>query len=425
MATQTTFDLTQSQRGGIYVWQPPGKNFRIELKLSVVDGLVLGIMRGFGAVPRKGVEVGGILLGTYSGGASPVVRIDDFEPFPCQHRAGPAFDLASEELQSFRQAVEHWEQRPDQPRYVVGFYRSHLREGLSLSEVDLAMYDAFFPDPKDVVLIVKPFATKPSVAGFFFREDEAVQSESSHLEFPFRRRELSEQIQKAAEVSQPAAAPPRGIVAPPPARSGAEADETDGRLAALRDRRPPLKEVVQPPPAIPPAPAAQTAPLKEAARTPEAAAEVPPVEPPGFVSTILEPFPAEPVESPRRKYGLAAAALLLGLFGGIALSNWGPPLFRFAGSGEPYSMKLSAGVEGGLLQVRWDRKAAAIRDADSGALTIDDSGRISVVKLTNEQLRSGSVTYQHNSPKVKLRLEVTAGGNHSVSEALEPGLPAM
>ena len=420
MATQTTIDLTFPQREGAYVWQPKDKNFRIEIELGAVDGLVVAIMRGFGAVPRKGVEVGGILLGSSSGVARPVVRIDGFEPFPCQHRRGPTFELTPDELQAFRQTVERWQRRADQPRHAVGFYRSHLREGLCLSEMDLAMYDAFFPEALDVALIVKPFATKPSIAGFFIREQDAVRSESSYLEFPFRRRELSEQITQTFEAPQIAA--PSERLAPAPRHETKPGDGT-GRLGALRDQIAPSKEATLPSVAPPASLAPEPPTPREISQAPEWKAGLPSFEPVPAAPTMEPPLRAE-AQPILRRYGLAAAGLVAGLIGGIALTNWGPPALRFAGA-EPYALKLSAGVEGGLLQVRWDRKAAPIRQARSGTLTIDDSGKVSQVKLTTEELRNGSVTYQHSSPNVTLRLDISAGENRSLSERAEARLPAQ
>ena len=76
---------------GYFVWQVPGQPVVVHLRLDVVDRMGADILRGFGAVPKRGAEVGGVLIGIdRSPAMSPLVRIEDFEPIPCTLcRAGP------------------------------------------------------------------------------------------------------------------------------------------------------------------------------------------------------------------------------------------------------------------------------------------------------------------------------------------------
>jgi hypothetical protein len=77
---------------GFYVWEAPGKSRSIQLKLDVVDRLRQDVMRGFGAVPRRGAEVGGILLGT-AAGAGLAVRVEDYVLVPIEYKCGPPHRL--------------------------------------------------------------------------------------------------------------------------------------------------------------------------------------------------------------------------------------------------------------------------------------------------------------------------------------------
>jgi len=199
-------DAAYAPTPGVYTWQAPGKPLAIQLEHEIVDRLLSDVMLGFGAAPRRGVERGGILLGSVTVDDYPVVRIEDFEPILCQHVTGPSYILSEEEQQQFQAAVEQWQPGPDKRVYAVGFYRSHTRAGLGLSVEDLSLYSRLFPNPYEVALLVKPFATRPSVGAFFFRENGNIRSESSYLEFPFRRRELS----GAADSQPDATAAPDG-----------------------------------------------------------------------------------------------------------------------------------------------------------------------------------------------------------------------
>jgi hypothetical protein len=48
---------------GYYVWEVPGKPVAVHLHLDVLDRIASEVMRGFGAVPKRGAEVGGLLIG--------------------------------------------------------------------------------------------------------------------------------------------------------------------------------------------------------------------------------------------------------------------------------------------------------------------------------------------------------------------------
>src|SRR5262249_42211937 len=72
---------------------------------------------------------------------------------------------------------------------VVGFYRSHTRDGLYMDEADLSVAQHYFPDAGNVFLLIKPFASRTSIGGFFFWENGEINRQSSYLQFPFHREE--------------------------------------------------------------------------------------------------------------------------------------------------------------------------------------------------------------------------------------------
>src|SRR5215217_4124799 len=89
-----------------YLWQPPDKPFTVELALDVIDRMNVEIMRGFGAVRRRGTEVGGLLLGRIEPSADHTfVSVDDFEPVPCEYAFGPSYILSPQDLQLLRKSL--------------------------------------------------------------------------------------------------------------------------------------------------------------------------------------------------------------------------------------------------------------------------------------------------------------------------------
>ena len=86
----------------MYVWEPPGKTISVRLNLDLVDRMQQDVMRGFGAVPKRGAEVGGVLLGRAAPGEKLVVTIDDYELVPIQYKRSPSYLLSEEDAQAFQ-----------------------------------------------------------------------------------------------------------------------------------------------------------------------------------------------------------------------------------------------------------------------------------------------------------------------------------
>ena len=85
-----------------YVWKPAEKSISVQLQFDVVDRVLLEVMRGFGAVPKRGAEVGGILLGTAElQGDRIVVNVEDSEAVDCDHASGPSFILSEDDRVAF------------------------------------------------------------------------------------------------------------------------------------------------------------------------------------------------------------------------------------------------------------------------------------------------------------------------------------
>ncbi len=371
---------------GYYVWEPAGKSVVVRLHLDVIDRVLQEVMRGFGAVPKRGAEVGGVLIGTIErDGEQTVVKIEDFEPVECAYKRGPSYLFADEERATFEEAVRKWQPDESREAYAVGFYRSHTRDGMSLAEEDVQLMDECFPSPAHVALLIKPYGTKVSTAGFFFRENGVFQ-ETTPLEFPFRRRELTGEE-----------APPR---------------------RAMIERRP--REIRQARPARPVAPISVDEPDEEehpAARQTG----------PAYAVTL-------PSKSRLRSaiwIPLSFVFLLFGVALGMMIS-----LTRAPGRSEAADFSLGLAVakadqdsvvqsanganESGFnLSVKWDRSAAPVRAAQRGVLEIEDGKYTKSVDLDTAQLSNGGIIYRNSSATVRFRLTVYPLTRVSVTETAE------
>src|SRR5690348_7637215 len=81
-----------------YLWEVPGKPVSIQLHFDVIDRLTPEILRGLGALKRRGAEVGGLLLGRTEPGSPRKITIEDFEPVPTEYLTGPSYNLSARDL---------------------------------------------------------------------------------------------------------------------------------------------------------------------------------------------------------------------------------------------------------------------------------------------------------------------------------------
>ncbi|MEP7364133.1 MAG: hypothetical protein ABI972_12830 [Acidobacteriota bacterium] len=378
---------TGIDRTETYLWELPEKGITIRFDLDVVDRLLAEVLRGFGVIPKRGIEIGGVLLGEY---VEPgVVHVTDYETVACQHSRGSSYLLSPEETQRLRGVCDRWLSNPGGHSTVIGLFRSHTREGFHLTVEDVDLMDRMVPDPAAVMLLVKPYATRVSVGGFFFREDGGIQKmDAPYLEFPFRRRELAGE---GPEQSAPA-------------------PEIDGTMAA--------------PPSTPRSPASELSfggynQGDKAAMTQTITSE----QTYGLAGAQVES--TEGGQKKRSRTGwvwipLSFIFLLLGVVLGfqVALSV-GSKLPSGLRPPDPFAMNLVASPSGNSVHVRWDRNAPAIQNAPRGVLHIQDGSTEQRVDLDALQLLNGFVIYRRPAANVKFRLEVFTNEKVSLSETVE------
>ncbi len=367
---------------GYYVWEPPGKPVAVHLRLDVVDRLAAEVMRGFGAVPKRGAEVGGVLLGTIQNGFPAIVRVEDFEPVACDYRRGPSYQFTEDDRAVFEDACRRWQPSASPSGYAVGYFRSHTRDGFSLDAEDSELLDRFFASPFHVALLIQPYATKVSVAGFFARE-HGVFPETTPLEFPLRCRELTGEE-------------------PPPRRT-------------LMERRPRARDLAPPPAA------------DESYRGD-----------PGFATSQRFATPQR-FASPEPAYATAATtssattsswmrngwvwiplsfiSLLLGVVLGFQTAlTMGTRITP--DRAQDFSLALSVTQQDDNLSLKWDRQSPAIRFAQKGLLEIEEGGNTKPVDLDAAQLQNGTLIYRNSSNSVRFRLTVYPSARGSITETL-------
>jgi hypothetical protein len=376
-------DVTMPVSGGAgpeaeaYRWSAPDGR-TVLLPYDVLDRLGYDIMRGFGAVPKRGAEVGGLLLGRWQPTEPPTAVIEDYLLVPCSHAKGPSFLLTDSEVEALDQIAAR-AVKGGIP--IVGFFRSHTRDPLELTDEDLELLEKRLPDPHSLILLVRPYATKPPQATFFYRTGGSFQHQPAGETFVFRRQDLGggrpRRRQRPSERDTEAAS------ANPPAESVPDSSELPSDFS--------LPNLGGLAPAVPPLDAEAARRIAQEPRT--------------RTNWIWIP--------------LSFIFLLLGIVLGFQIAISFRPTAQAKQAADPYSLNLSVTPSRGSVHLRWSADSAAVQQAVRGILHIQDGDNAKSVSLSREDLLRGGVLYRNATGSVAFRLEVFPHQRASVSETAE------
>jgi proteasome lid subunit RPN8/RPN11 len=337
------------------------------------------VVDAFYSLPRGGAEIGGLLLGRFADGR---LRITGYAPMACEHATGPSFTLSANDFERLAGQLAEARGGPAE-RQPVGWYHSHTRSGVFLSDADQELHRHFFPEAWQVALVLRPHTLRPTMAGFFFREpDGSIRGEASYAEFALAPR-TAQKVPSGEAPAAPAAQPAyrrRRFEREGPVIDVTAASENAGAAA-------------------------------EAAPEPEPA---PPVPLPDFLQT-------QPPVSHRRAWALLLAVLAAG--GGAAgfatREWWLPGIAAFAGSSGAAAIEplaINAIDLSGQLQIRW--RGASIPQGAEGQLEIADSSSArQVIRLDSPHLRAGLFTYARQGQRVDVVLAVRHPDGRQAREA--------
>jgi hypothetical protein len=390
-----------------YVWEVTGKPVRVRFSNEAMERVLNEAMRGLGLLPRRGAEVGGLLIGTVEPGEVATTRIEDIVPVPIEYAFGPFYAFSERDKKDFGETMRQWERSAERPLHAVGFYRSHMQDQLALGQHDLWLFSNYFRDASDVALLIRPRAMRASTAGFFIREQWQIRAEASYLEFPMRSQGRAARAVSQAEVT-------------PPAQEAAPALPADVPVDV------PLPSFLNVPPP------------EEGKRKwawnwkwwKRAVEEQPAVEP-----IEIEQQPEQP-ERPRQPLWtswwvqvpiLAGLLMVDGLLGFVSARQFRPPaVCPAAAPRDPYTLSLMVVEYGDNLCLTWDRYAPAIVQAQKAVLSISDGDHNQTLDVELPALQSPGfgVTYHRMTDRVKFRLEVFMRSRRSVSETWELGANA-
>jgi hypothetical protein len=380
----------------------------------VLDDIRLAANDAFFSLPRGGAEIGGILLGGWQEGR---LTISDCVALDCEHAMGPSFTLSLKDETKLQELIGA--ARASGVGLPVGWYHSHTRSGVLLTDSDLTIHNRFFPEPWQVALVVRPQTSEPMRGGFFFRGSGGIiHSSASYREFSIEPVPMR-QVPRAVPMEQPAQ-PPSG-----PAPAGVIVD-VRAEPEVVPPPAPPIVNV-QVEPAEPPTPSApiidvRAKPAVQSEPPAPAQASVPEATPPAAPAQVPLPSMFESRHKPAPRWAKALVALGVAACAGVGIyaarDIWYPfVVTRAPAENKAGSIGLNTADEGGQLQIRWDANSGAVHSATSASLEIGDGDLPqNFVPLEVRQLASGVFTYQRHNERVDVTLVLDQPGRTKVRQ---------
>jgi hypothetical protein len=148
----------------ICVWTDASRKFAIHIHPDVIGRLATDAWVAFKRVPRRGLEIGGILLGQIECQDDVTnFRVKGFEPVESEHRSGPSYVLSESDFGHLQDALIK------NGTSSIGVYRSQTRsERLELQDTDDHLFQQAFAASDALFLIL---AAVSRTAAFFVRAD--------------------------------------------------------------------------------------------------------------------------------------------------------------------------------------------------------------------------------------------------------------
>lgn len=374
-------------------WQHPFRNTQIYVHPQVVRSLSDHALES----AKQGSEIGGALWGKV--GPADSLIIADATVVPSN---GPFFKAGTADARKLQQAL--CSRAPKATLSLAGYFRSSIRDGLSLTPQDQTLIRQCVRDPDAVFLVIKPNNNGICTAGLTFWEDGRLEMDASYLEIPFVA--LDEPVHRDA--------------------SSSPETQASIRQSTVQSVEPPLPPTPRRSPVIPePVHVSDEEPsivaiLRESAMR---------NSPPQNTAAPSTPEKRSPADDPQKHrtwalllLGFASLCLVAAVIGtGIYLAL---PAFRSRLQVPPeqsprpgLSFQVTRATDG-QLNLNWNRSSPEVLGAPSALLTIRDGRRTNELQLDNAQLRAGKLMYFPKSDDVQFRLELNTDSLHTVGESV-------
>ena len=371
-------------------WESICEGRRVVVVEPVVRDLRRLAIEGFLALPRRGIEVGGLLFGEINPKG---MRIEGFEEVPCEHRYGPSYALSESDR---AQMAELLKNRDAIQPPVAGFFRSFASREPAIEEADETFVREHFPKGYLAFLMLQPKSAEDCVASLrLFRDGQVLPD-----------------IEDAATDFGTPWAPPEEP--PSPEALVSAGSPAPGALEPISEAPRPISEAPRP--------------ISEAPRPTSEAKNLYEL-PPAFRSREKEFAPARegtPQAALQRepswrtddavKPSRAWIPAVILLAAACAAGGYAVGLRE---RGVPWTdLHLNARNNGGQLELSWDGSAKPSAEASRGLLVVGNGTTHRDIELSPAEIRRGSFALPSAGGDVALRLVLFRGGREVAGDSL-------
>ena len=190
------------EQSSICRWEAPGGAQQLISGSSIVHDLTQAAIQGFLAIPKRGVEIGGLLFGKVRReGEVHVFEVLAYDEIPCEHRFGPSYVLDASDRERLAEILTRREHEGALP--VLGLYRSYTGREAKLDEADQELLRAFFPRQNIPCLLLRPLTVQKCESGVQFWDGGAMVPAPEPLVDPEPLREPETPVAETLPQSEP------------------------------------------------------------------------------------------------------------------------------------------------------------------------------------------------------------------------------
>ncbi|HXA49161.1 MAG TPA: hypothetical protein VNV86_02590 [Candidatus Acidoferrum sp.] len=227
---------------------------RVLVTAGLVRDLRARAIEAFVSLPRRGVEIGGVLFGHQG---TDGIRLENFAEAPCEHRYGPSYALSADDREQLTELIA---QPPVDGAALAGFFRSFTSREPLIEAADEEFVRQHVPRGLFVFLMLQPLSAQNCLASFRFFRDGELRPESETPPFAFDPARMEPEVSPQANQT-----PPRRSRSEGPAWASPEPESSP--QAEPHSPIPPASRQSSPEPRV--------APASEAEGAPQAPASVP------------------------------------------------------------------------------------------------------------------------------------------------------
>ncbi len=147
----------------------------VHVRLSLVHQLGFEMLEALRSIPKRGLEIGGILLGRVElrEDGRQTIFVEAYETVECEHEYGPSYEFSPHDRLLFEQVVSRRRNQPPGEPQAVGFFRSRTGSEPEFNAQDIEIARDLFSRQPSLCLLVQPFIDQPGEARIGIWSDDA------------------------------------------------------------------------------------------------------------------------------------------------------------------------------------------------------------------------------------------------------------